>query len=59
MFTKKTFSLTLDALTADVEAVLAADLKDDALLGLAVQSGVPAVAVLVRWGGHRRSSTSC
>lgn len=43
------FVLTFDTLTADVEAVLAADFKDDALLGFAVQAGIPAVSLFVRW----------
>lgn len=41
--------LTFDTLTADVEAVLTADFKNDTLLGLAVQAGVLAVAILVGW----------
>lgn len=43
---------TFDTLAADLEAVVAADLKDESLLGLAVHRRVPAATLLVR-GGHQ------
>lgn len=45
----RSFSLTFNTLTANVEAIFAANFEDDALLGFAIQAGIPAVAVLVGW----------
>ena len=44
---------TFDALTADVETIVAADLKDEALLGLGLHGGVSAPSPLVWGGGHQ------
>lgn len=43
---------TFDTLAADLEAIIAAYLKDESLLGLAVHRRVPAATLLVR-GGHQ------
>ena len=51
--TLQCFPLTFDTLTADVEAVLTADFKDDALLRLTVQDRVLCITFLLWQGGDQ------